>query len=330
MRPLLFALLFVATASAQDVHLHVDANVPASATSFPTIQSAVDHIPETPGRVILSIAPGTYHERIIISRDHSRVLFIGLGKTASDVVITASENASSAGGTSKSATFELDADDFIADNITFENAAGNTGQAVAALIRSDRDIFKHCRFLGDQDTLYANSGRQYYVDSYIAGGVDFIFGNASAVFDHDEIHIIRTGYLTAQSRTDPTQTNGYVITNSKVTASLAAHDVATSSPQRRTFYLGRPWRPYARVVIMNTELPKEVDPDGWSIWHKEDPFPPNAYYAEFHNTGPGADTSHRAAWSHQLTAAEAAAYDPAAFLRGTDNWNPIAEAAKLP
>ena len=72
--------------------------------------------------------------------------------------------------------------------MTFENTAGNTGQAVAAAVRADRAIFKNCRFLGHQDTLFADYGRQYYVDSYIEGGVDFIFGNATAVFDHSEIH----------------------------------------------------------------------------------------------------------------------------------------------
>jgi pectinesterase len=81
---------------------------------------------------------------------------------------------------------------------------------------------------------------------------------------------------------------------------------------------------------MNTELPADLDPQGWSVWNKSDAYPPQAFYAEFHNTGPGADTSHRAPWSHQLTAAEAKTYEPANFLRGTDHWNPLAAAAKLP
>ena len=69
--------------------------------------------------------------------------------------------------------------------------------------RGDRSIFKHCRFLGHQDTLFADYGRQYYVDSYIEGGVDYIFGNAAAVFDRDELHSNGPGFITAQSRTSP-------------------------------------------------------------------------------------------------------------------------------
>jgi pectinesterase len=87
---------------------------------------------------------------------------------------------------------------------------------------------------------------------------------------------------------------------------------------------------------MNTELPATLDPAGWSLWSKTDTSTP-AFYAEFKNTGPGANTSARAPWSHQLTAAEAARYLPASFLNPAaskgpekDFWDAEAEAAKLP
>jgi pectin methylesterase-like acyl-CoA thioesterase len=334
------ASVFATTAVAQDVHVRVDPRGPGSAaslTDFITIQQALDHAPEAKpnGRVIISIAPGIYRERVVVTRNRPRITLIGLGKSPADVVITASQNAASAGGTFLSATAEIDGDEFEADNVTFQNDAppptSAGGQAVAAAVRSDRAIFKHCRFVSDQDTLFADFGRQYYLDSFIAGGVDFIFGNATAVFDHDEIHEVRPAYLTAQSRTDPTQTTGYVITNSKVTRSKCLRDAPEcSAPWEGTFYLGRPWRLYSRVIVMHTELPASLNPEGWSIWHKGDEMPPKAYYAEFQNTGPGADTSKRAAWSHQLTPTEAAQYTPATFLAGADHWNAVAEAARLP
>src|SRR5260370_2173234 len=127
--------------------------------------------------------------------------FRGMGKSPEDVVITNSLNAKQAGGTFFTETVEINGTCFEADNITFENAAGNTGQAVAVANRSDHSIFKHCRFLGHQDTLFADYGRQYYVDSYIEGGVDFIFGNATAVFDHTELHPNGPAHLTPPSRT---------------------------------------------------------------------------------------------------------------------------------
>ncbi|MDQ0063000.1 pectin methylesterase-like acyl-CoA thioesterase [Paenibacillus harenae] len=64
----------------------------------------------------------------------------------------------------------------------------NAGQAVALYANADRLIARDVSLLGHQDTLYANNGRHYYVDSYIEGTVDFIFGNATAVFENSEIH----------------------------------------------------------------------------------------------------------------------------------------------
>ncbi len=330
MRPqlVLAAFLLASLCPAQDVHIRVSPDVKTgteSTTEFPTIQMALDHHPwpGKGGRVYIEIAPGVYHERIIVTQNHPNITLIGMGKSPADVVITNSLNAKQAGGTFFTETAEINGAGFEADNITFENAAGNTGQAVAAAVRSDRAIFKHCRFLGHQDTLFADYGRQYYVDSYIEGGVDFIFGNAAAIFDHDEIHSNGPGYLTAQSRTSPNQPTGYVILDSKVTSGI------DPAAPRQTISLGRPWRPFSRVVYIRTELPANVIPQGWRAWSKT-AGTPQAYYAEYRNIGPGANPAARAPWSHQLTAKQAAQYKPSVFLAGHDHWNPIAEAAKLP
>ena len=319
--------------AAQDVHVRVSPDVKTGVegtTEFPTIQMAMDHHPFAgigsngkPGRVYIEIAPGVYHERVIVTQNHTNITLVGMGKSPADVVITNSLNAKQAGGTFFTETVEINGTGFEADNITFENTAGNTGQAVAAAVRADRSVFKHCRFLGYQDTLFADYGRQYYVDSYIEGAVDFIFGNATAVFDHSEIHANGPGYLTAQSRTAPDQTTGYVIIDSKVTSGIEP------GAPRNTISLGRPWRPYSRVIYIDTELPADVIPAGWNKWGNT-PGDPQAYYAEFHSTGPGANPSARAPWSHQLTAREAAQFQPSVFLAGKDHWNPEAEAAKLP
>lgn len=325
--PFLLAALAPPCVLAQDVHVRVSHDVKTGiegTTEFPTIQMAMDHHPfaGTNGRVFIEIAPGVYHERVIVTQNHPNITFIGMGKNPEDVVITNSLNATQAGGTFFTETVRVDAPGFEADNLTFENTAGNTGQAVAIAVRSDRAIFKHCRILGHQDTLFADFGRQYYLDSYIEGTVDFIFGNATAIFDHTEIHELSPAYLTAQSRTDADQPTGYVIVNSRVTAddaALAGHP----------FFLGRPWRPYSRVVFLHSELPTTLAPEGWNNWGKTSN-EQTAYYAEFENSGPGAATSHRASWSHQINAAQAKQFAPQNFLRGKDNWDPIAEAKKLP
>jgi pectinesterase len=342
MRLLLATLLLATFSYAQDVHVRVSPDVKTgieATREFPTIQMALDHHPfpgigpnGKPGRVFIEIAPGIYPQRIIVTQNHPDVTLVGMGKSPSDVVITNSLNAKQAGGTFFTETVQINGPGFEADNITFENAAGNTGQAVAVAVRADRAIFKRCRFLGHQDTLFADYGRQYYVDSYIEGGVDFIFGNAAAVFDHTEIHAKAPGYLTAQSRTSPEQKTGYVILNSRVTSSIAHSGSAAPSKEtgsKEVTSLGRPWRPYSRVVYINTELSADVTPEGWNTWGKT-AAETKAYYAEFHSTGPGANPTARAPWSHQLTAAQARQFEPGIFLAGADHWNPEAEAGKLP
>ena len=344
-RLILVLLILSAMSRAQDVHVRVSPDVRTGiegVSEFPTIQMAMDHHPFAgigpdgrAGRVYIEIAPGVYHERVIVTQNHTNISLLGMGKSPADVVITNSLNAKQAGGTFFTETVEINGSGFQADNITFENTAGNTGQAVAAAVRADRSIFKHCRFLGHQDTLFADYGRQYYVDSYIEGGVDFIFGNATAVFDHSEIHANAPGYLTAQSRTSPDQTTGYVILNSRVTSSIehaAPPELSTKPPELSTKMmtsLGRPWRPYSRVVYLNTELSADVTPQGWNEWSKA-AGETQAFYAEFNNTGPGANPSARVAWSHQLDVRQAQQFQPAVFLAGSDHWNPEAEALKLP
>src|SRR6202034_4543255 len=124
-------------------------------------------------------------------------------------------------GTFGSFSITITGKEFQADNISFENPSAprkTVAQAVALGVNSDRAIFRNCRFLANQDTLYANSGRQYYYKCLLRGDVDFIFGNASAVFDHCEIQSTGKGYLTAQSRTSDDQKTGYVLANCKLTA----------------------------------------------------------------------------------------------------------------
>jgi pectinesterase len=347
------ALSFAIPGHAADVHVRVSPSAkPAGPgnedlNTFPTVQNALDHHPfatrnpdGTAGRVFIEIEPGIYRERVIVTQNHNNITFIGLGKSPADTVITNSLNAKTAGGTFFTETVEINGDGFEADNITFENAAGNTGQAVAVANRGDRSIFKHCRFLGHQDTLFADYGRQYYVDSYIEGGVDYIFGNAAAVFERDELHSNGPGYITAQSRTSAGQPTGYVILNSRVTASFdspappaGAPGATSTAAAHLSIALGRPWRAYSRVVYIDTELPANLDPAGWNNWGKAEN-EATAYYAESNSKGPGASPTTRVPWSHQLTPAEAKQYLPATFLAGPksgpDHWDPIAAAAKLP
>lgn len=316
-------LLLTPAAHAADIKVLVKPGVPANGPSvFPTIQNAVDHAPEPTdgGRVIIQITPGVYHERVWIPENRPRLTLQGLGSKPEETVITADKFAREQGGTFFTETVEVNGEAFQADNLTFENTAGRVGQALAISVLSDKAIFKHCRFTGYQDTLFANWGRQYYVDSYISGAVDFIFGNATAVFDHVEIHAVAPGYITAQSRLRPDESTGYVIRDSRLTSEPT--DVGKVS-------LGRPWRPYSRVVYLNTEMDAGISPQGFNQW-KAGEHSDTMFYAEFQSTGVGAAKGSRVPFDNQLTPAQAKAYEPAQFLSGKDYWDPVKEAALLP
>jgi len=274
-------------------------------------------------RWIILVKPGTYHERIYVQRERGNILV--LGEDEEKTVIAYNMHANMPGpdgkpiGTFRTPTVQIDGDGMIWENITFANTAGESGrtvdglkvaQALALRADGDRLEFRHCRFLGWQDTILVNRGRHYFFDCYVEGSVDFIFGAATAYFDHCHIHELREGYLTAAS-TPKDQPYGYVFADCRVTGAEGAHA-----------YLGRPWRNFARTVFLRTEMSAVVRPEGWHNWSKPDA-EKTAYYGEFGSTGPGASPQTRVPWSHQLTAEEAAALTPQKVLAGADGWNPV-------
>lgn len=128
-----------------------------------------------------------------------------MGEDVAKVILTFDDYASKKNrfgeeiGTSGSASFFIYADNFTAEQITFQNSAGPVGQAVAVRVASDRVRFINCKFLGFQDTLYTYgngaASRQYYRDCYIEGTTDFIFGAATAVFDRCRIYGKKAGSI---------------------------------------------------------------------------------------------------------------------------------------
>jgi len=277
---------------------------PDGSGDFKTIQMAVDHAPFVAAgqRLIVDIRPGIYKERVIVPQDRPRTTF--LGRDAMTTIITAAMSAKEAGGTFLSSTVDIEAPAFEAGNITFENTFGVGSQAVAIKVHSDNSEFRNCRFLGWQDTLYAATGRQHYKNSYIAGHVDFIFGNATAVFENCEIHSRGDGYITAQSRTAPDLSTGFVFIRCHLTGENTQQGV----------YLGRPWRPYSRVVFIDCEMDAHIRPEGWDNWND-----PNnqrmAWYGESGSTGAGASPAARVTWVHKLTPKEALEFRPETFLK---------------
>lgn len=300
---------------------------------FKTIQEAVAAVPEnSPDRTILHIKPGTYQGQIFVPKEKQKVTFDG--DDAKTTVITFDKTVHDLGpdgkevGIAGGTSVIVDAPDFQASNITFQNTAGDHGQALALRLNGDREVLQNCRLLGWQDTLLCWSGRDYFKDCYIEGRVDFIYGGATAVFDHCEIHSKNGGHVTAAS-TPQDQPFGFVFLHCTLTGDDVPWKPPTTGPLpplanvKRTPMadLGRPWRPYAAVAYLYCEIGSHIKPEGWNNWRN----PENektARYAEYRCTGPGADRAKRVAWSKELTDDEAAKYTIANILGGKDGWNP--------
>lgn len=278
--------------------------------SVKTVQAAIDRVPERNGkRFVIYIKPGVYKEQLRIPANKPYIAFIG--DSAEKTVLSFSISNKEAGSTSAAYAFYIGGHDFYAENITFENSFGVGSQAVAVLAEADRLVFKKCRFLGWQDTLYAKGGRQYYRDCYIEGHVDFIFGQAAAVFENCEIHSKGDGYIAAPMRFSETEKSGYVFVRSRLTGENVKNGVM----------LGRPWRAYGRTVYLETEMGAHIKGEGWNNWSD----PKNektAYFAEYASTGPGWSPEKRVGWMHRLTKTEAAAFEPENFLKWADGWDP--------
>lgn len=299
-----------------------------------SIQRAIDVAPATGGALIL-VAPGSYRE--VLTVDKPEIQLRSANPDASKTVVVFDRSASANGGTSHTATVNVSGDNFFAENITFQNdfkpehdPYPEGSQAVALHVTGDRAIFRNVRLLGHQDTLYAASrgctetgeartcrpARQYFLNSYIEGNVDFIFGDGKTVFDHCDIHsnLHSEGFITAQSKIYPLQDSGYLIYKSRLTAESGVTNV----------YLGRPWRPYSTVTYIDTEMGRHIQPVGWREWlpgqtHSID----TATYSEYASIGFGTHLGERDPHTKLLTRDEASHFTPDEFLRGDDNWNPV-------
>lgn len=283
--------------------------------NFKTVQEAINAVPDFRKRITtIYIKKGVYKEKLVLPGSKQLVKMIG--EDVLQTILTYDDFAQKKNqfgeekGTSGSSSFYIYGDGFTAENITFENSSGPVGQAVAVWVAGDKSAFKNCRFLGFQDTLYTygKGSRQYYKDCYIEGTVDFIFGSSTALFDECEIFAKKGGYLTAASTPDTTRF-GYVFLKCRIKG---------DAPEN-SFYLGRPWRPYAKMVFIKCNLGKIIKPEGWDHWGKESN-KQTAFYAEYKSKGPGAAPSKRVSWSHQLRDEEAKTYTIDNIFRG---WQPF-------
>lgn len=297
-------------------------------------------------RMLIYMRNGRYREKLTIDRPRVTLR----GESRDGVVLTfdaVSDTPAPGGGTygtRGSFTLRIVAPDFRAEHLTIENAfdyAANAaksdsnptkyrnpqGVAVMTDLGSDRAAFVDVKLLGNQDTLFTNSGRSWFYQCVIAGHVDFIFGAGTSVIEDSDIiskdrgSKTNNGYIAAPS-TDSSRPYGLVFLKSRLkkeSTSMAANSVT----------LGRSWHPFAdpraigQAVFIQTWMDDHIGAKGWDrmssvdstgtrIWYE----PESARFYEFQSTGPGAvaSTSRR-----QLTAVQASQFSRERVL---GDWKP--------
>lgn len=347
MRYLISAILAIYCNSAlaqPDYHAIVDPRSPTATNTYHTIGAALEAAPAAAEKPhVIYIRNGRYHEKITVDKPNITLLGEDRDKTVISHDTYAGQKmpgSEETWGTFRSATLTIRAPDFRAQNLTVENSfnflandapdatekvRGTQAVALATDNGSDRAAFRNVRLSGYQDTLFARSGRSFFLDSIIEGNVDFIFGAGQAVFKNSDIvtrprakEMDTIGYLTAPS-TDIGNPYGLVFLNCRLLREAGVPDNSTP--------LGRPWHPttdfpdgrYAdpnaigASVFIDSYMDAHITRDGWASMRgtsrdggKKTVFEPeSARFFEYKNHGPGAAIN---AKRRQISEQQAAEY----------------------
>ena len=205
-------------------------------------------------------------------------------------------------GTFRSYSVLVDGDNVVFKNCIFENTAGrgeDVGQAIALYLDGDGITLENCVLRGHQDTLFLaplpekeiipggfigpkqfteRKRRTYHFKNcVIEGGVDFIFGGATAYFDGCEFVSVEEGYIFAPSTPEDVEV-GFVATNCKFTA--------MDNVSEGSCYIARPWRNHAYVCLENCCLGEHINASGFDDWGKTEAHE-TVRFLEYGSYGPG-------------------------------------------
>ncbi|NDW08704.1 pectinesterase family protein [Dysgonomonas sp. 520] len=315
--------------------------------NYTKIQEAINAVPSNSDRrTVIYIKRGTYNtEKLIIPANKKNITMIGESRDET-IISYHMYDCSNAESANKcpadayelwkdnadlvrtSATLTIQADGFIAENLTLQNTAGPVGQALAITVTGDKGIYRNCNFFGYQDTIYLwTAGKRSYFENCLIGGrTDYIYGAGIALFESCEIRSWGGGWITAPS-TPQSQAYGYVFNKCKVTY---AGDSPSPSDNGQKFALGRPWHEYPKVAWLYCEMSEMINPLGWPTkWNMSyADTSADLHLYEYKNTGAGADMSGRANWAglRAMTDTEALNYTVQKVMAGSDNWDPTAAA----
>ncbi|KAJ0031881.1 hypothetical protein Pint_13603 [Pistacia integerrima] len=286
--------------------------------NFKSLSAALGAMPKQRNdRYVIYVKEGIYEETVTITQEMTKVTIMGDGSQKS--IINGIKNVADGVNMYDTATLVVIGEEFLAKSMGFWNNAGpEKRQAVAARVQSDRSIFVNCRFEGYQNTLWAQTHRQFYRNNVVLGTIDIIFGDAMAIFQNTLITVRKPldgqqNSILAQARLDNFETTGFVLQNCRI----EPHESLQSVKNNVKSYLGRPCKEYSRSVVMESTIGDFIDPEGW-VAFKGDFGIKTLYFAEYKNKGGNANTDSRVKWPgfKVIEKEEAAKYTVGSFFPG--------------
>ena len=227
--------------------------------TYKTVQAAVNSVDKAnTKRVVILVKEGDYNEHLVVSSPY--ISLIGEDSEKTRIYYDVNELAGGDMDKRCAVRIESTAHNFTAENLTFENTYnylgdGSKSNESADALSSDADnaSYINIRILGYQDTLCANKGTQYYYKCYIAGNVDFIYGNEPRALFNDCKLVFRynanknSGYVCAPKTSADA---AYGLTFYK--CQVLSEDGCSGSK----YYLARPWGADAYITWIDCYMGK--------------------------------------------------------------------------
>lgn len=300
---------------------------------------AIAQLPADDGTpAVIHLSPGIYREKAVLARANT----VLQGESAASTRIVWGDGAKGIQpdgikrGTFRTATLRTDAPGITLRGLTIENDASpreTAGQAIALYADGDGLLVEDCALESHQDTLFTaplppkeieKNGfagpkqfapripqRQTFRRCRIRGDIDFIFGGAAAWFEQCDLVSVDgradrrepcLGFVAAPS-TPENQPFGYVFSHCRF--------LSEACPPG-SVYIARPWREWAKAVLLHCELGAHIAGEGFDDWGKT-LARKTSFFAEYGSFGPGASME-RASFARFLSAREAAAITYRKFM----------------
>ena len=170
------------------------------------------------------------------------------------------------------------------------------GHAIAIL--GDRIICENVRVRGNQDSVWVSDGRTYFKNCDLIGGTDYIYGSASAVFDHCKLGFVgftdkTYGSPLATPNTPGSRKYGYLFFNCTI------YNVRENNGANN---FGGPWGVDGQSTFYNTMLDDsatvgksaaKIEDKGWGRFGAENGLSRLYEFGTTNNSGAAVDLSKR-------------------------------------